>query len=176
MRCTAAGGNPAGRRASTLQRKQATQLVPLWLVAECLLDDKDRYEVAAKWFGISLEAAFRQMDQQPAISIGMQWANCLAKRERVADLENHLTRCWNESHVRPELAGAKKGDQGTAPAEVDPLDSAPEIGLQASVAPLTIPQFEAAIKISILAARSQLAELSRKAMEESLRQVCLSAI
>jgi tetratricopeptide (TPR) repeat protein len=210
---------PEGRRPNSRQRRQAAQLIPLWLVARECIGSKELNDEGLKLAEICKAAAKRQLGNKEQSVILYDWGNLLLKAGRKDEAEARWTELLELTVDRPapkavapktsmRLPSNNRGElqhsgislfhalvphasltmlQQTAPkppasarppsSRLPPPTSAKAIqeSDQANekksnrIPPLTISQFRTAMLVARAAAQNGMAELSRKAIRESLK-------
>ncbi|MCA9058184.1 MAG: hypothetical protein KDA85_06780, partial [Planctomycetaceae bacterium] len=138
-----------GDRPTTRQRRQAAQLIPMWLIARIGVGDNSLHEQGTRLAEICNAAAARQISLNEQSAILFEWGQRLiqsghadAAEARWSELLDLATK--RPSRSSPEDAGEK-------------------------VPPLTQAQFRTVITVALSAAENGMPELSRHAVRESLR-------
>ncbi len=100
---------PEGRRPNSRQRREATALIPLWLVArECLQDD-ELNDVGQQLAGIALQAARRQVGIKEQSAILFEWGKILVEEGNNTEAESRWAELLEVSTQRPQRT-KKAGD------------------------------------------------------------------
>ena len=144
-----------GRRPNSRQRREAAELVPIWLVARQCLGRDDLRDVGATLAEVALSAAERQVSFQEQAAILFEWGQRLAEKGDTEGGRQRWEQLLDAVTIRPTRS-QKTGDKSADPAT-------------AFVPPLTVSQFRVASLIGKAAARHGMPQLSRRAVQESLR-------
>ena len=83
---------PEGRRPNSRQRREAAQLVPLWLIARQCIGSEELNDEGQKLAEISRAAAARQISSKEQAAILFEWGNLLLKAGQPTAAEER----WNE--------------------------------------------------------------------------------
>lgn len=185
---------PEGRRPNSRQRREAGMLIPLWLVARQCLATDDLHEQGTRLAEMCSAAAARQMGTKERSAILYDWGDVLMKAGHKEEAEARWSELLDMATERPSRrkaepktgqlprdARAKKtmltrlllpqtdlsAGRSKPPTASDRAQS--EASTTELIPPLTLSQFRVAIVVAKSAAQNGMPQLSRKAVQESLK-------
>jgi tetratricopeptide (TPR) repeat protein len=142
----------ANRRANSRQRKEAEQQLPLWLIAQPLLGTPLWETHGQQLAERALEAADRQLSDEPSVAMLFEWATGMKSSERAQAEE-----IW----IRLAVLASKRP---TATTGDDPAASANG----KRVPPLTQSQFDVIMQIAKRTAQLGMADISLNIVSDAL--------